>query len=500
LFRTSFLSILKNCRKSWSETGMIKKVREYIHRHGMFQDGDRIVVGVSGGPDSMALLKILDRLKEELGITLVVAHLNHGLRGRDADDEAEWVRHRAYELGLPFFQKKVDITLLSNQAGLSVEDAARQERYAFFFQLLKDLPADKIAVGHHFHDQAETVLLNFLRGTGSRGLRGILPVRDRVLIRPLLPVRKDEILAYLKNEKVEYREDGSNRSPIFLRNRIRHDLIPHLKLYNCRIEEGLHGLAETMRLENDFLESQSTAVLEHWEIDLTAGEINVNLNDFNHLHEAIQRRIIKSILESNSGNLNGIAASHVGAVMRLIREGHVGQRLSLPFRTEVQRRYDEITFMKRIYRPASEEQNTQVIASDHNPFEGLTSDAFSYPVFSTSEELEIKETGNLLRFSLMKGRVQDLTAPNVAHVDYDKVAFPLIIRNMRPGDRFQPLGMKGTKKLKSYFIDRKVPREIRKKIPLLIDRQCILWIAGMTISEKVKVTESTRMVLKIEIN
>jgi len=478
---------------------MIKKVREYIHRYGMFKEGDHVIVGVSGGPDSMALLWMMNRLKAELGITLMVAHLNHGLRGRDSDEEAEWVKCQTAELGLPFFLKKVDIGTISGQIGLSVEDTARQERYAFFFQLLNDLPADKIALGHQFHDQVETVLLNFLRGAGSRGLRGILPVRDRVLARPLLAIKRDEILAYLKNEKIGYREDGSNRSALFLRNRIRHDLVPYLKQYNSRIEEGLYGLAETMRAENDFLEAQTAAVLKQCAVDLSAGEIHLNPNDFCHLHDAIQRRVIKSILESRSGHRNGIAQSHVNAVMRLIRNGHVGQRLSLPFQTEVLRQYDKIIFKKQMRLLSGDEQPIPVGGQDNIPFEDRRSESFSYPVVDMSDEVEIKETGTRLRFTLTDGWVQDFMVPNIAHIDFDKIAFPLIIRNMRPGDRFQPLGMEGTKKLKAYFIDRKVPRESRKKIPLLTDRQCILWIAGMDTSEKVKVTESTRTVLKIEI-
>ncbi len=480
---------------------MIKKVRAYIHRYGMFRKGDRVIVGVSGGPDSMALLWVMNRLKEELGITLAVAHLNHGLRGRDADEDAQWVHERAAELRLPFFLKKVEIGVLSRQIGLSVEDTARRERYAFFSRLLKDLPADKIALGHHFHDQAETVLLNFLRGTGSRGLRGMLPIRDGVLVRPLLTVKKDELLAWLKSEKIGFREDASNRSALFLRNRIRHDLIPKLRSYNPRIEDALHGMSETMRVENDFLEQQTSAVLKRWAVDLRAGRILLNLNDFKHLHEAIQRRIIKTILESGSGNLNGIATPHIHSVMGLIRDGHVGQKLSLPFMTEVRRQYESILFEKRMQRRSDEEKSVVQADAQGKPCdECLETGLFSYPVPDIRDEIEIKEAGNRLRFSLTDRRViQDFAVPNVAHIDYAKIASPMIVRNMIPGDRFQPLGMKGTKKLKAYFIDRKVPRESRKKIPLLTDRQCILWIAGMSINENVKVTESTRKVLKIEI-
>ena len=478
---------------------MIRKVREYIDRHGLFQDGDRVIAGVSGGPDSMALLRVLHRLKDELGIVLTVAHLNHGLRGEQADEEAQWVKDQAAGLGLPFFLKKVDVGALSRRIGLSVEDTARRERYAFFFQLLSDLPADKIALGHQFHDQAETVLLHFLRGAGLRGLRGILPVRDRVLVRPLLPVKRNEITAYLESERAGYREDASNRSSLYLRNRVRHDLIPCMKRYNPRIEDGLYGMAETLRVENDFLEEQTADVLRKWEIDLNAGEVHLDPNAFCHLHEALQRRVVKAVLESRSGSRNGIARTHVDAVMRLIRDGHAGQRLSLPFLTGVRRQYDKIIFKKQPRRLPEDGKTVQQSVQAGLSFEDRQPAPFSYPVAGGDAEIVIEETGDRLRFTLTGKRLRDFKAPTIARIDYDQIAFPMTVRNMRPGDRFRPLGMDGTKKLKDYFIDRKVPRELRRKIPLLTDMHAVLWIAGMDVSETVKVTESTRRFLKIEI-
>jgi len=477
---------------------MIKKVQAYMFQHKMIERGDRVIVGVSGGADSMALLSVLDRLRNDLAFDLVVAHLNHGLRGREADEDAIFVKKAADAAGLPFFDKKLDIEAISKQKRLSLEDAARQERYLFFHDLLRRLPADRIALGHQRHDQTETVLLNFLRGAGSRGLRGILPVRDHVLIRPFLNITRHEILTYLDREKIAYREDESNRSDLFLRNRIRHDLLPSLKHYNARIEERLYDLAETMRTENDFLEAETAIVLKRWFGESHSEAMGVNISDFLNLHGAIQRRAVKTILENRSPEQNGINQVHVDAVIRLFKNGHVGQKLSLPFATEVFRDYDRMVF--RQHRRLRSVKVTGPDAADMiiSEPEQVHMD-FDYPVHDVPAEVVIREKGQHIRLSKMEPDLDHPKGQGDALLDFDKIEFPVTIRNFRPGDRFHPLGMTGTKKLKSLFIDRKIPKEMRQKIPLLADRTNILWIAGVAISDLAKVTPSTRICLKIEI-
>jgi tRNA(Ile)-lysidine synthase len=478
---------------------MINKVRKYIRKYDLFQKGDRVIVGVSGGADSMALLSVMNRLKDELGIDLVVSHLNHGLRDRESDDDCEWVKRTSDALGLSFLSKKIDVGELSQQTGMSLEDTARRERYAFFYQLLQDIPANRIALGHQFHDQAETVMLNLLRGAGARGLRGIMPIRDHVLVRPLLGIKRDEILAYLEKEKIDYREDESNQSELFLRNRVRHELLPYMKKYNPQIEGRLHSLAETMRIENDYLEEQISAILKRWEVGLESEEIVILIEDFQNLHEAMQRRVIKSILESRSQEQNGIGQTHITAVIDLARDGHVGQKLSLPFTTEVLRTYNQLVFKKQIHRRSKERALHDRENSQDIGLKDLCPGLFEYPVSKIPDEIEIKEAGTRLRLTTTGPMLYDFKAPISACIDYDKIEFPIIIRNIRPGDRFLPLCMTGSKKIKSFFIDRKIPRELRQRVPLLVDRKAILWIAGMAISDRVKVTTSTSTCLKIEI-
>ena len=477
---------------------MINKVRAYINQHKMFEKGDRVIVAVSGGADSMALLNVLHRLRAELAIELVAAHLNHGLRGREADEDAALVKRAAEAAGVPYFEKKVDVGAFAKRNGLSLEDAARRERYAFFYHLLRQLPADKIATGHQMHDQAETVMLNLLRGTGSRGLRGIVPVRNQVLIRPCLKISRTEILAFLEREGIPYREDKSNQSELFRRNQIRHDLLPHLKQYNPRIEERLHELAEIMRMENDFLEAQTALNLEKCKPDNPSKAHVVNIQAFLALHDAIQCRIVKSILESRSQEQTGINQVHVGAVIRLCRNGHVGQKLSLPFATEVFRDYDRIIFREsKKFRSLWDMSSSQDETSKGKPEKEPTD--YDCPINTLPTEVVIRKTGARVRLSKIERGSDNLTGQGFNLLDFDKIEFPVIIRHFRSGDRFHPLGMTGTKKLKSFFIDRKVPQETRQRIPLLADRKNILWIGGMAISESAKVTPETRICLKIEI-
>ncbi|MBN1547343.1 MAG: tRNA lysidine(34) synthetase TilS [Syntrophaceae bacterium] len=478
---------------------MLKKVSDYIQKHGIFQRDNRVIVGVSGGADSMALLMCLVQLREELGLTLFVAHVNHGLRGNASNADSELTARTAEQLKLPFYLKNLEPETLAQRRGLSLEDAARKERYDFFFQLLRELPADKIALGHHANDQAETVLLNLLRGTGAKGLSGIRPVRDHVLVRPLLGINRKEILSFLKAKQVSYREDKSNRSPLFLRNRLRHELIPELKTYNPRFEERLCSLAEIMQIENDYWELQIHNILQSWGVDPAVREVYIPMKDFCNLHKALQGRVIKTMLESRSKEKNGIEQVHIQSVLKLIKDGHVGQKLSLPFQTEVVLEYAQILFREEIRRKRREFVRMSLLKSDHSEQKDLLNQSFKHQVTKIPDTIAIEETVTQLRLSLSIPPKSGYVAGSVAYIDYDKIELPLTVRTFQPGDRFSPLGLQGSKKLKSFFIDRKVPRESRRKIPLLADLTRIFWVGGMAISEDVKITPQTRTCLKIEI-
>ena len=473
---------------------MIHKVKAFIEKHDMFHQGDRVVVGVSGGADSMALLACLDQLKEELDLRLFIAHVDHGLRGNESDLDRELVVKTARELNLPFYLKSLD--LKNVRVGQSFEDAARTERYRFFFQLYDEFGAHRIALGHQFHDQAETILLHLLRGTGAEGLAGILPVRDKIVVRPLLCVTREEIQTFLTAGNIAYREDQTNRSNAFLRNRIRHELIPRLRKYNGRIEQSLYNLTKVMQIDNDYWEREIRRVFRSLGVDPLSDRSVISRESFSELHEAMQRRIIKTLLESASQDKNGINQRHIEAFLRLIREGHVGQKLSMPFQREVILQYKEVLIRKKVGNFSAKDSHSQ---HEMNNDDDTSMKDYATTQINIPATIDTGENRNTLYLSLTDPPSSWDKISQISYIDYDKLERPLFLRTVKPGDSFRPLGLSGKKKLKSFFIDRKVPREERKKIPLLVDRKRILWVGGMAISDDVKVTASTRTCLKIEI-
>jgi len=465
---------------------MIKKVKEAIKKYRMLEPGDIVVVAVSGGPDSLALLKVLEMLSIEYRLTLIAAHLNHGLR-LEADQEAQFVHEISKKMGIEFECKTVDINFLRKGTGKSIEDIGRDERYLFLNDVAKRHHAHKIALGHNLSDQVETVLINFLRGSGPGGLKGMLPVRDSLYIRPLLYINRTEILSFLEFHKIQFLRDRSNTEDIYLRNRIRHLLIPELKAkYNPKLDEKLSIMAEIMRVEDDYMETLIGKILSEWGSEPDNNdEVRIRISELRKYHEAVQKRIIKNILRRSTPNSQGMGYAHIKAVQDLAYSNDPSGHLNLPYNAVVRREYDFLFFSRGIR------------------FEGdivkKKCDQIFYEV-TLPGSVNIAELGKRMIFDLIKPPVQIKSSEkNTVYMDYDKILLPMIIRTGKPGDSIQLLGMKGTKKIKSYFIDGKIPLNRRKDIPLLVDQESVIWITGMRISERVKITEKTRRILKVEI-
>lgn len=454
----------------------------------MLARGDHLLVAVSGGPDSVALLYALVLMSAEYQLRLTAAHLNHGLRGAEAGREEDFVRRLSADMGLDCICKTVDIRALRKGRGQSLEETAREERYRFLKETASICGAVKIATGHHRDDQAETVLMNLLRGSGPEGLKGIAPVWETRIIRPLLNVAREEILEFLREEGLEHMTDSSNLSTVFLRNRIRNDLLPELKKnYNPRIVAGLSRTAEIIRREDDYLQNTVREQIARWGIVLERGELLLPLTEFLGMHEALQGRIIKFLLESFIPSGRGIGYRHIDAVLGLCRNG-LDRRasLDLPCLIGVKIQGDILRIVREKSRIAR--------GARRPPPAG-----YSYPM-DVPGEIFLPETGATIRCELIEKphfwAMREL--PEMAFMDYERLVPPLIVRNARQGDRMAPLGMGGTKKLKSYFIDRKIPFSHRQKIPLLVDARSVVWIAGERICERVKVTAGTTRVLKVE--
>ena len=299
---------------------MLKKVRKTIADAALLERGDHLLVAVSGGPDSVALLWTLVILSPEYELRLTTAHLNHGLRGAEARAEERFVQSLSAGMGIDCISKTVDIRALRKGSGKSLEEVGREERYRFLDATAAACGAEKIATGHQRDDQAETVLINLLRGSGLEGLKGIVPAREGRIIRPLLQVGREEILEFLGREGLTYFMDRSNMSPHFLRNRIRHQLIPELiARYNPGIVKGLSRTAEIVRREDDYLQAMVRQTLCRWGVTPGEADTVLPLADLIGLHAALQGRVIKRLLEAASRPGNAVGYRHVEAVLALAR-------------------------------------------------------------------------------------------------------------------------------------------------------------------------------------
>ena len=462
---------------------LLDKVKKTIDQYHLLNKGDRLIIGVSGGVDSMVLLHLLNACRQEFEISLVVAHVNHGLRPKEAEKEAEVVQREAERLGWPYEFGQFNVKEFQKMGGFSPQDGARRIRFHFFNSLLKKHGANKIALGHNADDQVETVLLRLIRGSGLKGLKGMLPVREGRVIHPLLEVWREEIEPFAREMGIPYLVDSSNLKGHYLRNRIRLNLVPLIEReYQPNFKEILLRTSAILREENDYLEQEAKKAYQQI-VQEEKDAISFEFSQYQSLHEAIQWRVVQRILGGFYGE-EGITEEAEGSDVRLIfeklQQPSPSFLLELPFGVCFEKRYDRVLLRKGRGETVP-------------PFEvELISPGRTY-IEEIGKEVVIEEIQKEDKF------VSFNESSHTSFLDYEKLQFPLKIRNFRPGDRLQPLGVKGTQKLKEFFIDHKVPRFERPKIPLLISGESIAWIVGYRIDERVKVTDKTKRVLKVTI-
>ena len=454
---------------------ILKKVKATISRYEMIQPGDLVVVAVSGGPDSVCLLHILHTLRKELEINLLVAHYDHGLRPGEDASETRFVTSLAESMGVPFETEKA--RSLIRRRTPSLEEAARNARYRFLEKVRRGHDAQKIALAHQLNDQAETVLMRMLRGSGPSGLGGIPPCRDQMIVRPLIEVGRKEIEAYIKAKKLSYVVDSSNLQASFLRNRIRLELFPLLEQYQPRLAERLAETAEILRMEDEYLEQIVTAWVDGESDTSPDGEVSISLQAFLDLPLPLKRRAVRQLIERVKKNLRRIGSEHVHSVLTMAEGEKPQATLDLPGKLCVQRTYERLVF------------------KSSSPAKHV---AFNYAIRKPGV-FPLKEIGRTLSLEEIRvtGPQRPKTTPWTAHVDAEKVRFPLRVRNFRPGDRFVPLGMKGHKKIKDFFVDRKVPTAERHATPIVFSEDTPVWICGYRMDDRFKVAPETKKVLKI---
>lgn len=474
----------------------LRRVLQTITAHRMFKPGDRVLAGVSGGPDSMALLYALVSLSADLSVTVAVAHFNHQIRQEDAASDAEFVRAQAEQLALPFFFKKEDVLGYQKQHRMSLEEAARELRYRFLFDVAETQGFSKIALGHHADDNAEQVLMNLIRGSGLKGLSGIPAVRQRRVARPLIRSSKPEIDEFIRKRHIPFVMDASNQNRRHLRNRIRHHLMPLLKQqYNPAITNSLNRLAHIITDETEWISALIDKAFKENAAISGDKSIFLSLSWFEHAHPALKRHILRHAIQQIKGDIKRIGFSHLDAAIELASRGTDGKRIDLPDGIGVAIEKDQLKLSKGYAGPRRKKQ-------DMAPAEAPD---FSYVMFEAGfrpDRLHIPETGATLDFSPIDHNPADdirSADPAIAFMDRDRLARPLIVRSIRPGDRFAPLGAGGSQKLKKFFINNKIPRHIRPLCPVLVSNNKIIWLGGLRISESVKVTDDTVKILKVEL-
>lgn len=463
------------------DDGFLSAVEAAIRHYHMLTQGDVVLVGVSGGPDSVALLHSLAAFAPKWSLRLVVAHLNHQLRGPTADQEAAFVGNLAASLGIPCEIVSKDVRQYGVEHRLSLQEAARIVRYAFYDEAAAKHAASRIALGHNADDNAESVLMHLLRGTGPLGLIGIPPVRDGRIIRPLIGLTREQILAFLERHGLKYIQDRSNLDTKYLRNRIRQELLPHLRdRYNPNMVHALNRLASILRDEEDFWHHAVNEVFQHLTWKQTPHGISILFGGLTRLHPALLRRVIRRAVLLVKGELKRLSHGHVETVIQLIAGQSPSARIDLPDGITVFRDREEIHFLSGPPQEAAE---------------------FEYDILSI-QTTSIQEIGISLRLSVCDiGEAFDPKSypPTTALFDLDAVTFPLKVRNFKQGDRFKPLGMAGTQKVKAFFINHKVPRSERLRCPILLGGGRIIWVGGHRIDDSAKVTEQTKRILKAEL-
>ncbi|MEA3279165.1 MAG: tRNA lysidine(34) synthetase TilS [Thermodesulfobacteriota bacterium] len=481
---------------------LLHNVEQTIKKHRMFQQGDSVLVCVSGGSDSVALLHILHKLTPKFSLRLGVAHLNHGLRQKDSDYDAEFVATLARNLDLPCYISKEDVRTFQRRHKLSMEEAARRVRYAFYDRVAEKNRFNKIALGHNSNDNAELILMYLFRGSGPLGISGIPPVRNTgnpgtKIVRPLIMVTKSETSCFLEEKGLKYVFDISNLDTKYLRNRIRHHLIPFLKKsYNPGIIKTLNRLASIIRVEEEWIEKIIEPVFKKTVLDIKNDKITLSIPIINKIHIAARRRIIRKAIAIIKGDLRRITFAHIDSIVTFIESKSICNCLDLPDRIRIERNRDVLFLSKEKKR-----------LRDLNIRSGKTKEVFfEYSILKPegkSELIFVKEIGLHLKFT----RIDTDHPPdtycaghNVAFFDMDTLSFPLVLRSFQSGDRFNPLGMNGSQKVKKFLINNKIPKPERFRYPILLSKEKIIWVIGLRIADFVKVKPSTKIVLKAELS
>ncbi|MHC4139459.1 MAG: tRNA lysidine(34) synthetase TilS [Planctomycetota bacterium] len=480
-----------------------KQVAGVIREYNLFNTNDRVLLGVSGGPDSVALMSLIYNTNRTYPpySEIFIAHLNHSIRGRESDEDEQFVNTLAEKYEMTLIAEKRDIREIARERKMSLEEAARDERYKFFESAAEKVGANVIAVGHNADDNAETILHRIIRGTGITGVSGIRPKRKLTpvstinLVRPLLYTWRKEIIAYLKEENLSYRVDSTNIEKDKLRNRIRIELIPHLEEnYNAKVKKSLVTLGETAVQNCDYLEAKAKALFEDvlmnreatteasTSVDKSEDRIVLDINKLRESPRILQQMIIKEAIIRLDIPLKKLRYKNYKDILITLNSWKTVVNNIVKDYLNVRREGNELHLSKNRY--CAEE--SPVLSETEIKVPGET-ELVDMNCRVKTEIREIKY-GFLEEFKRNKTKDEE-------SVDFDKISMPLMVRTRRPGDRFWPLGSQGVKKIKDFFIDNKVPVMERDTVPIVTMNGQPIWIVGFRIDERIRVSEKTTNLL-----
>lgn len=450
----------------------MQKVFEYIRQYHMINAGEKVVVGVSGGADSLCLLFVLKEYMRQVDFDMMVVHVEHGIRGQESLEDAAFVEQICQKEGLPYRCVSCLVPEIAGREGLGLEEAARKVRYEAFEQIKSEFGADKVAVAHNKNDQAETMLFQMVRGSGLKGACGISPVRG-CIIRPLLDVTREEIEGYLKGRKLTWRTDSTNHDLEYTRNCLRHRILPELiSEVNTKSVEHLALLGEELRRVQEYMETSAEAAAEGF-IKKENNGITVDIDEFRQQPEVLRGYLLKEALRRDGCSLKDITRKHI-TQMEQLTEGQSGRQMDLPGGWAAGREFGKL----RIWKKTEEDIFREIVRPEIPGETVLKGESYVFRVFPYCGE-------NIPQKIYTKW------------FDYDKIGSDLVLRTRQPGD-FLTVDSRGSrKKLKSYFIEEKISLRERRNVLLLAKGSEIIWVTGHRISETYKVSDQTKKILEV---
>jgi tRNA(Ile)-lysidine synthase len=455
-----------------------KEFLNFIKEKELINVGEGIVIGLSGGPDSVCLLNLLCSIREELDLKLAAVHINHMIRGEAADGDELYARELCEKLQVNFYSKRIDINKYAKENKLSSEAAGREVRYEYFNKIMEQLDFNKIATAHNANDQAETILMRVMRGTGLEGLGGIPVKRDNVYIRPILFMKRGEVERYCEDINLKPRIDSTNSERNYSRNKVRLDILPYMQNnFNSDVIEAINRMGLLLQSDNKYIQGKVEEVYNKV-CNKDGDSVVINANAFEY-EQAIINRVIRRAIGEFSGNKYDLEMKHIQEIFSLILLG-TNKRIDLPRGLYAINIYGDIHIRNR-QEVMEESSSEMIILKEDILYKEVSFDDYliEFQCIQSDESIDYDEN------SLRK------------YFNYDKISGNIVIRHRRNGDIIVPLGMKGKKKVKDIFIDMKIPKLERDSIPIIQFGEDISWIVGIKMSDRYKIDKQTKNILRI---